>query len=283
GAFTLEVPLLDGEAVVSGDFQVRDGKVLVSMGPGQRVVSFESTLPRTSPLTLRAGSSAPWKEVWRFGVGSIWHVRFAGVPESEAGSCVSGAHVLESYPRAGETLTVAAERPEASGGTSLAFDSVSLRSEFGARSRSIALDLAYRSTRGAQHNIRLPDEAEVQSVAIDGRTESLRPVDGMLSLPILPGEHRIEVRWTEETAAGVRAKTPAVDIAAPASNIQLGIELPRSRWILAASGPRLGPAVMYWSELAALVLAAVILGRVGVTPLSTRHWLLLGLGFSTSQ
>src|SRR5690606_22100318 len=262
GAFTLEVPLLEGEAIVSGEFQVRNGKVVVSMAAGQRAVSWQSTLPRTSPLVLRAESNAPWKEVWRFGVSSVWHADFEGVPESEPGSAVSGARVLEFYPRAGETLTVEAARPEASGGTSLAFDSVSLRSEFGARSGSVALDLAYRSTRGAQHNIRLPDEAEVQSVAIDGRTESLRPVDGMLSLPILPGEHRIEVRWTEETAAGVRAKTPAVDIAAPASNIQLGIELPRSRWILAASGPRLGPAVMYWSELAALVLAAVILGRI---------------------
>src|SRR5690606_5427287 len=144
----------------------------VSMGSGQRVVSWESTLPRTSPLTLRAESDAPWKEVWRFGVSSIWHVGFDGVPESEPESAVSGERVLEFYPRAGETLTVEAGRPEASGGTSLAFDSVSLRSEFGARSQSVVLELAYRSTRGAQHNIRLPVEAEVQSVAIDGRMES---------------------------------------------------------------------------------------------------------------
>jgi hypothetical protein len=38
---------------------------------------------------------------------------------------------------------------------------------------------------------------------------------------------------------------------------------------------------MYWSELAALVLFALILGRIPVTPLNTRHWVLLGLGFST--
>ena len=280
GAFTLDVPLVDGEAIVSGDFQVRDEKVRVSMGPGQRVVSWESTLPRTSPLALQA-ASAPWKEVWRFGVSSIWHVNFDGVPESEPESELSGARVLEFYPRAGETLNVEAERPEASGGTSLAFDSVSLGVEVGARSRSVTLDLAYRSTRGVEHNIRLPDEAHVQSVAIDGRNESLRPKDGVLSLPILPGEHRIEVRWRDEVAAGIRTGTPAVDIAAPASNIQLGVELPQSRWILATSGPRLGPAVMYWSELAALILAAIILGRLRLAPLSTRQWLLLGIGFST--
>jgi hypothetical protein len=43
----------------------------------------------------------------------------------------------------------------------------------------------------------------------------------------------------------------------------------------------LGPAVLYWSELAALILFALILGRVGLAPLHTWQWLLLGLGFST--
>jgi hypothetical protein len=72
-----------------------------------------------------------------------------------------------------------------------------------------------------------------------------------------------------------------VDLGAPASNITLGFEMPHDRWLLATNGPRLGPAVMYWSELAALILFALILGRVPFTPLRTWHWLLLGLGFST--
>jgi hypothetical protein len=39
--------------------------------------------------------------------------------------------------------------------------------------------------------------------------------------------------------------------------------------------------VLYWSELAAMILIAFVLGRIRLTPLRTRHWLLLGLGFST--
>jgi hypothetical protein len=39
--------------------------------------------------------------------------------------------------------------------------------------------------------------------------------------------------------------------------------------------------VLYWPELAVLILFAWLLGRVDWTPLKTRHWLLLGLGFST--
>jgi hypothetical protein len=57
--------------------------------------------------------------------------------------------------------------------------------------------------------------------------------------------------------------------------------LPENRWILFTSGPDLGPAVLYWSELAALILLALVLGRIQLTPLGTLQWVLLGLGFST--
>jgi hypothetical protein len=202
------------------------------------------------------------------------------VPESESES-FDGVRVAEFYPRSGESLTIEAERPDASSGTTLAFDSVSLQTEIGARSRNVEMILEYRSTRGAQHTIRLPDDVEVLSVTIDGRNEPLRASNGELSVPILPGEHDIEVRWRHDVSLGLTAGTPAVDLAAPAGNIELGLQLPQNRWLLFTGGPRLGPAVMYWSELTVLLLVAVVLGRIRLTPLRTRHWLLLGLGFST--
>jgi hypothetical protein len=46
-------------------------------------------------------------------------------------------------------------------------------------------------------------------------------------------------------------------------------------------GPRLGPAVLYWPELLAFALGAMILGRMALSPLRTHEWLLLGFGLST--
>src|SRR5690606_9078838 len=43
----------------------------------------------------------------------------------------------------------------------------------------------------------------------------------------------------------------------------------------------LGPAILYWTELLALIVAAVVLGRLALSPLRTHEWLLLGLGLST--
>ncbi len=281
GALTLDVPLVTGEQIVSGDFTVTDGRVLVSMNPQQRSISWTSNLPRTSPLTLSAEQGASWKEVWRFVVGNVWNADFEGVPESDTGDEVSDVRVAEFNPRGGEQVTMIATRPEASEGSTLAFDSVKLTVNHGNRSSDVRLELAYRSTQGAQHVIRLPENAEVTAVMIDGRTQTLRAENGELTVPILPGTHSIQVDWRTAGAMGLRTMTPEIDIGAPAGNIEMSLTRPRDRWLLATSGPELGPAVLYWSELVALVLLAVVLGRIGLSPLKTRHWLLLGLGFST--
>ncbi|MBT8099760.1 MAG: hypothetical protein KJO82_08420, partial [Gammaproteobacteria bacterium] len=281
GAMTLELPLIEGESVLSENMTVRDGKILVSMNPTQGRVTWQSNLPRTSPLNLASEASAPWKEVWLVNVGSVWHAEFSGVPESESGGRHADVRTAEFYPRGGESLQVVATRPEAAQGTTLAFDSVGVRIEQGARSRTTTMNLSYRSTRGAQHVIRLPAEADVTRVTIDGSNEPLRADEGELTLPILPGEHAINVEWREDVAATRMARTPDIDLGAAASNITLELNLPANRWLLGTNGPALGPAVLYWSELAVLILLAFALGRLDWTPLSSWQWLLLGIGFST--
>ena len=281
GALTLEIPLLDGETVLSEHVTAADGSVLVSMDPAQQAMTWVSSLRRESPLTLKAAAGEPWREVWRIGVGSIWHARFSGVPESESPHGNEGARVAEFHPRGGEQLTMTTTRPEATEGTTLAFDTVNLAISQGERSSTTQLTLQYRSTRGAQHVLRLPDGAEVSDVRIDNRIEPLRADGRDLTVPILPGSHTIAVTWREDEGVERVAATPAVDLGAPASNITMRLTLPQNRWLLGTNGPRLGPAVLYWSELAVLVLFAWLLGRIDWTPLKTRHWLLLGLGFST--
>lgn len=280
GALTLTMPLIDGESVVSDNMTVTDGSILVSMNPNQRAVTWQSNIPRTSPTELTSKAGAPWKETWLIGVGSVWHAEFSGVPESESANPAGSVRTAEFHPRGGESLTIVATRPEPAEGTTLAFDSVDVSVEQGARSRTTTLMLEYRSTRGAQHVIRLPEGAEVTSVSIDNATEPLRADNGELTVPILPGQHSIDIEWREDTGVSLTTRTPAVDIGAASSNIALDLTLPQNRWLLATSGPRLGPAVLYWSELAVLILLAWILGRVEWTPLKTHHWLLLGLGFS---
>jgi len=109
----------------------------------------------------------------------------------------------------------------------------------------------------------------------------VRPLDGRLSLPVVPGTQRYEVRFRSTEPIGTIARTPDVALGLPAANIGLTLQLPGDRWLLAAFGPAVGPAVLYWGELVVMIGIAWALARTRRTRLRFRDWLLLGLGFST--
>ena len=109
----------------------------------------------------------------------------------------------------------------------------------------------------------------------------MRPDQGLLAIPIRPGEQQLTVRWRDGQGAGLWVGTPEVGLGASASNLHLSLGLSAGRWVLGTQGPRVGPAVLYWGELLVMVLLAYLLSRLGGTPLRFTHWLLLGLGFST--
>jgi hypothetical protein len=143
------------------------------------------------------------------------------------------------------------------------------------------LNFAYRSSRGGRHDLRLPQDAEVKSVVTDGQTVPLRPADGVLPLTLTPGQHDVTVELSRGEGVGLVSRSPAIDLGVEGTNVQTSLALPRDRWILFAWGSGVGPAILYWGELAVFIVIALALGRVRRTPLRTRDWLLLGLGLST--
>ena len=280
GPISLRVPLLDGEAIVSGDHRVENGAVAVAMGPAQASYAWSSTLPVRAQMTLSAPSGDSWREVWFFDVGHTWRVSFDGVPESQRDD-EDSPRWPRFDPRPGETLAVASERPAAVPGHTLAFDGAWSETRVGVRSRAATLTARYRSTAGASHTMTLPARATLKTVSIDGERQPVALQEGALALPLPPGEHTVQVAWDEPVAAGMLVRTPEVALGAPAGNLVAKLQLPASRWLLFATGPPVGPAILYWAELIALIGAAVVLGRLAIAPLRTHHWLLLGVGFST--
>lgn len=282
GGFTVRVPLLAGELPSDGRVEAEqsaEGAVaVVSFAARQSHVSFQSTLERAPRLQLRAPELSRHAEVWRFEVGETWHARFDGVPQRGD----SEARAMPSFdPLPGEALTVTIHRPEPLPGGSVAIDEVEQRMTVGPRSRNLALSFALRATQGGQHPVRLPEGVEVLAVSIDGANQNLRPREGVLTIPVRPGNQRIRIEWREEQAIGVAIRSQPVDLGAEASNLALAVELPASRWVLGVQGPALGPAVLYWPKLLLLLLIAVALARSGRTPLSIGAWLLLATAFST--
>ena len=274
GGFSLDLPLLPGEHPLGDDLRVHDGRIGLTFSAGQQEVSWTSRLDRADALALSAPNLGERAEQWVLQSAPMWHVETKGVP------AVVSDDGLAFQPLPGERLTVAVSQPGAVPGDSLAFDLVNMASHAGDRVTETQLTLVARSTRGGEHAIGLPAGAELLEARRDGTPLNLAVRDGKLSLPLVPGTHTYSLRLREPQGVGLATRTPALSLGAPAANITLVHALPVDRWVLWTWGPTAGPAVLYWSQLVVLLLAAWLLARHAPTPLRFHQWLLLGLGFS---
>jgi len=278
-AVVLEVPLLADESVTTAGVRVVEGKALVNMAPQAAEVSWRSILPEKAILALRAPTSSSFTEIWRLDVSSIWHVTAEGIPTIQTGGTAE-TRIREWRPWPGETVTIAVSRPGGVPGQTLTIDRSEVKVNPGLRATDVSLTLNARSSRGGQHGITLPEGAELQSVTINGTTQPIRQEQRLVTLPLVPGSQSVELTWRQRGGIARRFVSPEINLGTTSVNTDIQIAMPADRWTLFVGGPRLGPAVLFWSLLAVLVLAAVALGQVRLTPLRTYQWFLLGVGLT---
>ncbi|MFO1350530.1 MAG: hypothetical protein U1F68_07590 [Gammaproteobacteria bacterium] len=278
-ALVLEVPLLAGESVTTEGVRVQNGRVLVNLPPQQASATWESVLEKRTDIPLTAPDAAGWTEVWRADISPIWHAELSGLAVIHHQDS-AGRWLPEWWPWPGETVTLALSRPQGVAGQTLTIDSSRMAVRPGSRATDTTLDLGIRSSLGGQQTLTLPEGASLQSVAINGAPQPIRQDGRKVTLPIVPGAQAVRLVWREDRGIEARFRTPPVDLGAPSVNSQLNVGLGMDRWLLWASGPRLGPAVLFWGVLLVTVIIAVGLGRVRITPLGTGQWLLLGIGLS---
>ena len=283
-SIAVEVPLVAGESVLTPGIEVRGGKtVLAGIPAGAGATGWQSGLARSDALQLAMPAAVARVEVWTFSINPQWHAEFNGLPAVLPDDINAPNWLYTYYPRAGETLAVKLTRPEGAPGSTLAIDSARQWIRYGVRSSDGGLSFQYRSTQGGRHVIDLPEDAMVEQVSLDGQPQQIRPEKGKLSIGLLPGEHKVDVRWRAPRGPGFRSGTEPVNLNANASNVSSSIEMPQDRWTLLAfsRGAGVGPAVLYWGELVAFLVTAWALGRWRRSPLRPHEWFLLGIGLST--
>jgi hypothetical protein len=277
--FTMRLPLLPEERVLSGGEHVDDGWIEVAFDARAGEAEWSGTLPLLERIELEAPSLEGHAEVWVFVVGGQWRPQFAGLP-AVAPESVHSNWVWEFHPLPGERLTLDLARVRALPGDTVSIDKVELVRSAGRRSAETRLILDLRATQGSDWRLVIPESFEVLSLTMAGTESALRPEGGVLTLPLKPGQQRLALTLREAEPIAFVARSAAFDLGRPATNLRIEQHLPADRWVLWASGPRVGPAVLYWGELIVVIALAFALGRSGRTPLRARHWLLLGLGFS---
>ncbi|MGZ8242368.1 hypothetical protein [Methylomagnum sp.] len=276
---SVDIPLLPGESVVTGGLHVRDGKIAVNLPPGQTELGWQSVLEKQPAITLKAPDTSDWAEVWRADVSPVWHMRSEGLVVIHHAN-PAGQWAPEWRPWPGESATLHITRPAGVPGNTLTIDSSDLNLNPGERATDATLTVSLRGSQGGQHAVTLPDGAALQSVTIDGALQPIRQQGRSVSLPINPGVQTASLVWRSETGIVTRLRAPEVNLGAASVNASTHITLGRDRWALLLGGPALGPAVLFWGVLAVIVLLALRLGRLPLTPLKSWQWALLLVGLS---
>lgn len=279
GPVAMEIPLLPEESVVTGGLHVRDRKITVNLLPGQTELGWQSVLEKQPAVTLKAPETIDWTEIWRADVSPIWHMKSEGLVVIHHAD-FTGQWSPEWRPWPGETVTLHLTRPVGVPGSTLTLDGSDLKLSPGERATDAVLTLQLRSSQGGRHDLKLPENAVLQSVAMDGSLQPIRPQGRTLSLPIRPGAQTATLAWRSDEGTAIRLKAPELDLGTPSVNATTHIELGRDRWVLLLGGPALGPAVLFWGVLAVILLLALALGRLTLSPLKSWQWALLGIGLS---
>jgi hypothetical protein len=278
-AALLAVPLVAGEAVASEGVPVEQGRAQVAFAPATRRVAWRSTLVPRDTIELSAPRDGAWVERWRLELQPLWHVEASGPPPVAVPDALTAAP-REWRPWPGESLRLAVARPRGAGGATLTIDAATLALRPGARAADAELALELRASQGGRHTITLPEGAELRRVEIDGLEQPLRAEGRALALPLRPGAQTVQLAFRTPAGIAARWAAPQVDLGAAAVNLAVAIEVPPSRWVLWTSGPRQGPAVLFWSLLVVLAVVSAGLARVPGVPLRVHHWFLLGIGLT---
>ncbi|MDR1921422.1 MAG: hypothetical protein LBS31_06735, partial [Candidatus Adiutrix sp.] len=281
---SLKLPLLPGETPLSGNLKLDDGRVSLNFGPADNELSWESSLKVRPEMELTAGEGL-YAESWSLDVSPIWRVAHAGL--APVHNTNNGFWQPTWRPWPGEKLTLTIDRPQPVPGEYLVIDQASLSMTAGENDRNNTLQFKIRASQGGPYSFSLPQGAEVRELKMDGRSIPTAPAGGpaakesggpVLTAPLSAGEHLIEVSWVVAEAMTTTVRTPALDLGADCANITVSLTMPEDRWILWTGGPRQGPAVQFWSLLAAVLLFALALAKIKSTPLGAASWFLLGLG-----
>ena len=277
-AVALRVPLLAGENILSSNAVAKDGFIEVRLGAQEPAFTWESEISIAHDLKLASKPDDSWVERWSLVASPVWNVTRAGLaPIFEPGN---PELVPVWHPWPGESVDLAISRPEAIAGATVTVHNGTHAVTLGKRQRTARLDLSLRCSLGEDFLIGLPAGADVTALTFNGSTIPVRKEGDTVIIPLRPGDQSLSLEWKTNTPLGFRARVEEVRLPGESANLHTVLTVPDNRWVLWADGPLRGPAVRFWTVLVCCLIAALVLGRVKLSPLRPLEWMLLSLGLT---
>ena len=289
GGITINIPLLNEESVVSENIKIieRDSQryVAATLGARQKSVTWNSVIKAGPQIEFVAPDTSRFVEVWSAEASPRWHINYQGLTPIKNNHPHTRS-TLKWLPWPGERLQLQAIKPEPVAGRTTTIESVLIDTKPGARTTELKLQLTIRSSLGGDFRIEQPDNATLERISIDDIETTKQQEDNIVIIPLHPGLQNISIKWLLGSGVVFNTRTPTLKLGAPASNIDISMILPQSRWPLLVTGPDIGPAMLYWGVLIVILFVAILLGRAIkrfqlAIPVNTWQWILLAIGMST--
>ncbi len=282
GAIEINFPLLKGERILDDELQYKDGSVKIVLDATKNTYSFDSEIDAIYPLVLAHAKTNNWSEEWSVRSTERWNLFYEGLLPNK--NVVDGEFEWSPWP--GESVTLYLTRPDAVKGNTTSVENVNVDIKPGKRAVSGRLETLIRTSIGGDYTFDLPSEFAIKLLTLNEQAINENFKEGKLSVRLQPGENRIVLRWEVPQGIQTVETLPELIFDGELRNIRIQYAVPRDRWLLWASGPVLGPALLFWSMMLVVVILAVIIGRLckmyaPSIPVSTLQWLLLGVGVST--
>ncbi|MGB0954534.1 MAG: hypothetical protein ACPGZP_00880 [Panacagrimonas sp.] len=274
----LALPRLDQELVTGDAVRISGEQVLVSFAAGQRQLRWRSSLPVAHRLQLQSSTQPGVFEHWRFDIDASSNPTFSGLNAVAWEQDQQRRALFRPWP--GESLSVELRKSEAIAGHTLTLEHSQLTLTPGKRVGRMVLQLDIRAGQARQHALPIPENLTVNALQVDGREQPPRIEQGALILSLSPGLQQITIDLEHASGLRMHQRFPRFDLGLAGVNAGFRLNVPADRWLLMTGGPRLGPAVQFWSVLALILILAIVLGRSRLTPLGPVAWALLGIGLS---
>ncbi|MBN2824339.1 MAG: hypothetical protein JXQ76_03365 [Campylobacterales bacterium] len=280
--YRLNYALLPDESVLDKEIEQNRGEVVLHLDNKKSSYTWRSTLPITQSLQLKASKKEQVIERWQMDIAPIWAMQYKGIEPIE--HLKQSDVLMPSFkPWRNETLHLSFQKTKAVKGESLSIESSEASITQSSRYRDVTLKLLLKSSQAGQYTLMLRGIKELKPTTIDGTTHYLKIDKDRVSIPLKAASQKVTLKWREEIGMDNLYSFPAINLNRDSTNHTTTLHLPHNRWVLWTSGPLVGPAVLLWGVLLAVLLFALILGRVKGSVLQTRDWLLLGVGVSTTS
>ena len=277
-AISLNIPLLNGERVLTSGRPIENGLIDVQLGSNESTTSWESELPTSDQIDFTASASGEWVEQWHLAVSPSWNIQLEGISPTFSDTEPFLTPIWHPWP--GESVSVTFSQPETIPGPTTTIHEVTHRISLGKRQRTSELLLEVASSLASDLPIALPSEAEIVSLKVNDREVPARIVSGQLMVPTRPGNQSVSLNWTTRELLETVTRAAAIGLPTDVANVTTEINVTTARWVLWANGPLQGPAVRMWTVLLLAVIIALVLSSVPLSPLKRYEWLLLALGLT---